>query len=145
MDVALKPFSRRKHLLTKNELSFYEVLRSAMYDYVVFAKVRLADLIDANERHRHWQANFSRICAKHIDFVICNDDSKPVIAIEVDDKSHERADRVARDSDVDRLFQAVGFPLIRMPMQTTYDFEQVRKLVTAGLKPIGVNEAIWRG
>ncbi len=144
MDVALKPFSRRKHLLTKNELSFYEVLRSAMYDYVVFAKVQLADLIDANERHRDWEANFNRIRATNIDFVICDDDSKPVIAIEVDDKSPDRADRVARDADVDRLFQAVGFPLIRLPAQGTYDFEQVRKLVTAGLKPASVNEAIWR-
>jgi Protein of unknown function (DUF2726) len=68
-----------------------------------------------------------------------------VIAIKVDDKSHERPDRVARDSDVEQLFQATGFPLIRVPGQTTYDFEQVRKLITAGLKPIGVNEAIWGG
>src|SRR5215471_12491842 len=142
MDVALKTFSRRKALLTKNELSFYEVLRSAMYDYVVFAKVRLADLIDADERHRNGQTN--EIHTKHIDFVICDDDSKPVIAIEVDDKSDERSDRAARDPDVDRLFQAVGLQLIRVPAQSTYDFEQVRKLVTAGLKPTPVNEAIWR-
>jgi len=142
MDVALKTFSRRKALLTKNELSFYEVLRSAMYDYVVFAKVRLADLIDADERHRKGQTN--EIRTKHIDFVICDDDSKPLIAIEVDDKSDDRSDRAARDPDVDRLFQAVGLQLIRVPAQSTYDFEQVRKLVTAGLKPTPVNEAIWR-
>lgn len=143
MDVAFKPFSRCERLLTKNELSFYEVLRSAMYDYVVFAKVRLADLIDADKRHRNGQADFSRILAKHIDFVVCDDDSKPVIAIEVDDKSHQRPDRTARDSDVDRLFQAIGFPLIRLPAQETYDFEEIRKLVTVGLKPVGINEAIW--
>jgi Protein of unknown function (DUF2726) len=61
VDVGLTPFYRREHLLTKNELCFYEVLRSAMYEYVVFAKVRLADLIEADERHRHWRANFNRI------------------------------------------------------------------------------------
>ena len=140
----MRPFSRRKHLLSKNELSFYEILRSAMYDYVVFAKVRLADLIEADEGHRHWQANFDRINAKHIDFVICDDESKPVVAIEVDDKSHDRADGGARDPEVDQLFQAVGFPLIRVPAQSTYDFAQIRKQITAGLKPVSVNQAIWR-
>jgi uncharacterized protein DUF2726 len=144
VDVALKPFSRRKHLLTKNELSFYEVLRSAMYDYVVFAKVQVADLINANERHRDWEPKFNQIRATNIDFVICDDDSKPVIAIEVDDKSPGQANRGARDADVDRLFQAVGFPLIRLPVQSTYDFEQVRKSVTAELKTAPINEAIWK-
>jgi very-short-patch-repair endonuclease len=143
VDVALKPFSPRKRLLSKSELCFYEALRSAMYDHVVFAKVRLADLIDANKRHRSWQANFNRVCAKHIDFVVCDDNSQPVVAIELDDKSHARLDHATRDAGKDRLLQAAGLQLIRVPTQAAYDFEAIRKLVLDGRKPVDVNQAIW--
>ena len=134
METGLRPYFRRKHLLTPTELSFYEVLRRVVYDYVVFAKVRLADLIDANERHQSWQANFNRIRSKHIDFVICDDDSRPLLAVELDDKSHERPDRVARDHDVDHLFDAVSFPLVRVPVEAEYDFDRLRALLVPALK-----------
>ena len=134
VESSLRPYFRHKHLLTPTELSFYEVLRRVVYDYVVFAKVRVADLIDANARHRSWQANFNRVCSKHIDFVICDDDSRPLLAVELDGNSHERPDRVARDDDVDGLFEAVSFPLLRVPAETEYDFDRLRALVVPVLK-----------
>ena len=69
------------------------MLREIFGDCVVLAKVRLADLIEANERHPQWQANFNRIRSKHVDFVLCDNWLRPLLAIELDDSSHKRIDR----------------------------------------------------
>jgi hypothetical protein len=52
MIVALRPFYRRRYLLTRTEKRFYDVLRLAVDGNKVMAKVRLADLVEADERHR---------------------------------------------------------------------------------------------
>jgi hypothetical protein len=43
MDVALRPFFRRKYLLTPPEKHFYNVLRRVVGANKIMAKVRLAD------------------------------------------------------------------------------------------------------
>jgi hypothetical protein len=43
MDVALRPFFRRKYLLTVPEKRFYNVLRGIVGCNKILAKVRLAD------------------------------------------------------------------------------------------------------
>ena len=80
MDVALRPFFRRKYLLTKAEKSFYNVLREVVAPHAVLAKVRLADLVEADERHLLRRSNFDHIKSKHIDFMICDRALSPIIA-----------------------------------------------------------------
>jgi hypothetical protein len=87
MYVALRPFFRRKYLLTPPEKHFYNILRQVVGRNTILAKVRLADLVDADKRHRLWRANFNRVCSKHIDFVICDLALSPIIAVELDDSS----------------------------------------------------------
>ena len=72
---------------------------------MILAKVRLADLVDADKRHRLWRANFNRVCSKHIDFVICDLALSPIIAVELDDSSHQLPERQARDRDVNRILE----------------------------------------
>jgi hypothetical protein len=99
MQVALRPYFRRRYLLTNSERHFYEMLRGVVRDHLILAKVRLADLVDADERHPRWQANFNRVCSKHIAFVICDALFRPIIAVELDGSSHEREDRRKRDRE----------------------------------------------
>ena len=127
------PIFRRKYLLTKAEQSFYEILREIARDQFVFAKVRLADLIDADDRHRCWQANFNRVRGKHIDFVVCDSLFRPRVAVELDDASHEREDRRERDYVVDRLFDAVRLPLARFPVRKKYDHDEIRHVLLTKL------------
>jgi len=121
-------------LLTKSESRFYDTLRRVVRDHVVFAKVRLADVVDADDRHRHWQANFNRVCSKHLDFVVCDSLFRPVIAIELDDSSHQRQDRRKRDDDVDRLLEAVSLPLLRIFVRKTYDPDLISRLLLMKVK-----------
>ena len=136
MYVALRPFSRRKYLLTPPEKRFYDVLRGIVGGNKILAKVRLADLVEADERHLLRESNFDHIKSRHIDFVICNPALSPLIAIELDDSSHQRSDRVARDRDVDRILEIASFPLLRVPVRRTYDGADIAKQLLAKLHPI---------
>lgn len=131
MDVALRPFFRRKYLLTSAEKDFYQVLRRIVGNHTVWAKVRLADLVGADKRHLLRKSNFDHIKAKHIDFVICDAALSPVIAIELDDSSHRRADRVARDRDVNRILEIAELPIVRFPVRRVFDATDIaRQLLT---------------
>jgi Protein of unknown function (DUF2726) len=121
-------------LLTKSERSFYDILCALVCDHLVFAKVRLADLVDANEEHPYWQANFNRVCSKHIDFVVCDTELKPLVAVELDGSSHQRPDRQQRDHQVDRILELARLPLLRVFTRKTYDPDLIRRLLLAKLE-----------
>ena len=79
------------------------------------------------------QAALNRITRKHLDFVICDRATcVPVLAIELDDASHGRADRQTRDLFVDGLCHAAGLPLARQPAKRGYTMEEARAALSAG-------------
>lgn len=137
MDVALRPFLRRRYLLTVAEKRFYNLLRKVVAPHSVHPKVRLADLIEAEKNHRFWQANFRRICSKHIDFVVCDAALSPIITVELDDSSHKLPDRVDRDRRVNRILEIASLPILRVPVRRTYDAQAIEKDILAKLHPAG--------
>jgi very-short-patch-repair endonuclease len=134
MDIALRPFYRRKYLLTVAEERFFDVLRRVVGEKLVFPKVRLADLIEADERHLRRKSNFDYIKAKHIDFVICDSTFSPRVAVELDDRSHQRADRRARDRDVNRILEIASLPILRVPVRRTYDEQEIAGQILAKIR-----------
>lgn len=137
MDVSLRPFLRRKYLLTRAEKSFYNILRQVVAPHSVHPKVRLADLVEAEKTHRFWQANFRRICSKHIDFVVCDAALSPIIAVELDDSSHRLPERAVRDRKVNRILEIASLPILRVPVRRTYDGADIEKQLLAKLHPGG--------
>jgi len=131
--VAVPPFSKRKYLLSIAEKKFYNVLRKVVAPHAVLPKVRLADLVESDKRHRFWRANFNRICAKHIDFVVCDATLSPIIAVELDDSSHSLPDRAARDRDVNRILEIASLPVLRVPVRRSYDGADIEKQLLAKL------------
>jgi very-short-patch-repair endonuclease len=64
-----------------------------------------------------WKA-LNPVIGKSVDFVICHRSTlDPVMAIEVDDRSHQAPARRRRDAFVDKLFAEVGLPLMRVKAQ----------------------------
>jgi len=133
MDVALRPFFKRKYLLSVAEKRFYDVLRQVVDGLPVLPKVRLADLVEADERHLRRKSNFDYIKAKHIDFVICDRALSPIIAVELDDRSHQRPDRKARDRDVDQILRIAELPIERFAVRRDYDPVEITKRLLAKL------------
>jgi hypothetical protein len=117
------PFRLRDDFLSPAELSFYQVLRSVTGAQVnACAKVSLGDLFFAetgDPRKNRSAAN--GIDRKHVDFLLCEAATmRPMLGIELDDRSHDRPERRARDELVDGVFAAAGLPLLRVPARQAY-------------------------
>jgi hypothetical protein len=112
----------RDDFLSTAEANLLRVLREVAGDWALICpKVRLADLV-YTPRQEDRQAALNRVSRKHLDFVLCDAGTlRPTLALELDDRSHERADRRERDAFVDQLLAAVGLPLVRVPVQRSYD------------------------
>lgn len=110
-------YTKRGSFFTKNELSFYRELLSATkgMNVIVFSKVRLADLLEPQKGSSNWQASFNKICSKHTDFVLCElPQVRPVLAIELDDSSHDTQKRKERDQFVDQAFSSAKLPILHV-------------------------------
>lgn len=117
------PFHLRDDFLSPAELSFFKVLRSVTgQQAVALAKVSLGDLFFAQTGDpRKNRAMANRIDRKHVDFLLCDSTTmRPMLGIELDDRSHERPERKARDELVDWVFAAAGLPLLRVPVRQGY-------------------------
>ncbi len=128
------PYQRRQFFFSRAEQRFYSDLGQAVRlvdrELVVFAKVRMADLLlmrKGTTGRAYWSA-WARISQKHADFVLLRplrrpgepDALEPVLVIELDDASHELPDRRQRDQ-FDAIYQAAGIPALHIPVTGSYD------------------------
>jgi len=105
----------------------------------VCPKVNLADLFYVSTKDPgEWRALTNRIDRKHVDFVLCDPRrATPLVAVELDDRSHDRRERRARDRFVDRVFEAAGLRLVRIRARTAYNPRELDATLrrAAGLNP----------
>lgn len=116
------PYFSRKTLLTDAEQRFYSVLKAATVSkYDISCKVRLADLINCSDTN--WRKGYGpQISSKHIDFVLINPETSQIIlAIELDDKSHDLLHRQKRDAFVDKALESAFIPILRIKVKKGYD------------------------
>ena len=126
------PYRIRDDFLSPAELSFYLVLKSAVSDWaIICTKVSLGDLFYAKSHDPSaYRTATNKIDRKHVDFLLCDPKTvKPILGIELDDKSHQRADRHERDEFVGKVFEAAGLPLARVPVKQTYSVQQINSFL----------------
>ncbi len=120
------PFRIRDDFLSAAEISFYHVLVSVVGETLtVCPKVSLNDIFFVSRPDLN-QASRNRISRKHVDFLLCDRRSmRPRLGIELDDSSHAREDRKARDEFVEQVFAAAGLALVRIPTLRSYNLSEV--------------------
>ena len=118
-------YDGRQYFFTKTEWVFYKVLHDAVSDrFLVMGKPRIADVlfVRKGQTRSDWARAFSQISSKHVDYLVLEPkEGRIVAAIELDDPSHQRQDRQARDVFVNQAFQDAGIPLLRYPTAKAYD------------------------
>jgi hypothetical protein len=132
------PYALRDDFLSPSELSFYKIIRLVMpNEFLIFTKVALKDIFFVTEKDRSRHSTYmNKISKKHVDFLVCNAETmKPVCAIELDDTSHERKDRVIRDQFVNQVFQHAHLPLIRYTNKRSYVLSEVEEKLLAIINP----------
>ncbi len=135
------PYHLVDEFISPAELNFFFNLKSAIGDSVhIFSKVKLSDLFYAKTGDFGKNRSYTnKIDRKHVDFLLCNPKTlKPILGIELDDKSHQRADRQERDDFVNHVFEAAQFPLLHVSVQRGYSQTELKSKISSYLsgKPI---------
>lgn len=124
------PYQLSKYLLSKAERSFYGVLSQVIGDSgLIFTKVRIADVLSPGKSldRSNWQKAFNAISSKHFDFLICDPrDCSILLAVELDDSSHDSAKSKKRDKIVNDACASAALPLLRVKASKSYSTADIR-------------------
>ena len=127
------PYRLVDSVLTYKECVFYQSLLpiTTKLGLTVFAKMRIADLVTVPKDNKDYMKWFNYIRSKHIDFIVCQG-FKPVLLIEVDDRTHNWANRIKRDEFVDKIFVQLKLPIFHL---RSWDNEELEKQIISVLTP----------
>ena len=106
-------YIKKSCAMTPNELSFYKTLHEAVNGCIIVPQAHISMFLDHRIKGQNWKAAFSRINGKSVDFLICTNNMKPLIAIELDDSTHDQPDRKNRDEFVNSIIMSANMPLLR--------------------------------
>lgn len=119
------PFSA-KQPLTEIEKKLYFRLKEALPNHIVLAQVSLYSILKVESRDEYMKY-FNKISRKSLDFLVCDQDFDVVAAIELDDSSHERAERIKADYEKDTALRSAGVRIIRWPVKNFPSVSTIRQ------------------
>jgi hypothetical protein len=130
---AASPYTLHVSVFSPAEAAFLHVLdRAVGQRYRIFGKIRVADVIAVRKDldPRSYSIAFSRIGAKHFDFVLCSRwDFSIVGVIELNDSSHLRQNRAQRDAFLIDICNAIGLPILIVRARRQYSAFRLRSVI----------------
>jgi len=126
-------YSTKDLVMSRTEAEFFKKLNLIVDErYFVFPQVHLSTLFDHRVKGQDWRIAFRHINGKSVDFVLCDKVTlQPMYAIELDDFTHNRRDRVERDLEVERIFREAQLPLVRFASVGVSGDEIIQALTNA--------------
>lgn len=123
----LSRYYKKKRIMNESEHALYINLGKTLSNqFMVLSKVRIEDFVEAGRGDGRYGAR-GRIKSRHVDFLICDrTTTEPLLAIELDGKSHLDTRRQARDRFVDDLYNAIGLPAEHLPVGCDFATEATR-------------------
>ena len=111
LDPGRYPFTQCRPL-TEREQVLYWRLRKVMPEQMVLAQVGLSSFLRV-EKGSNFNTWFNRINRMSVDFLVCLPDATIAAAIELDDSSHDRPDRIVADIKKDKALESAGIKFLR--------------------------------
>jgi hypothetical protein len=138
-------YRKKQQLLTNAEQAYLSVLERAVVGrfriyaqvgrFRIYAQVRMADVLEpqVNVGPKSFAA-LNRVAQKHFDFVLCDPATFEVlVAIELNDSSHDREHRKRRDAFVVAACRSAGLPLIMQRASFSYDQRSIESSINDAL------------
>lgn len=129
-------YTRKTYLVTKAENQFFKILLKILNNkYHVFPQIHLISLLEHKIVGQGWKGAKNHIDRLSVDYVIC--DRKylsPIVAIELDDITHERGDRIARDLRVERILREAKIPLVRITYKDRFNEKIIKESLSQFLR-----------
>lgn len=119
------PFYAKKLLSAPEQILYFRLVK-ALPDHIVLGQVQLSRFLGVKKGENVMQWN-NRINRMSVDFLVCSKDASVVAAIELDDKSHERKDRVMADAKKDKALNAANVKIIRWNVKTMPDESLIKQ------------------
>lgn len=113
-------------VMSAPEQVVFHRLVAALPDHVVLAQVQVSRVLRVDERRPDEVSWRNRVSQLSFDFLVCGKDAQPVLAIEVDDATHDRASRRKADQKKDRACRDAGLNLVRWRVNQLPDEAGIR-------------------
>ena len=128
----------RKQFFSNNEKKFFEALKYAVnVKYLIMAQVKLSDIIEITQELTGNEKTTYRnkIQQKHIDFILLNPhDYSVVLAIELDDTTHNRQKVMQSDEFKNNALAAAQIPLLRIKTAREYPIRDISYAILNAIK-----------
>lgn len=138
-------YQAKQWILSVAEQKFYKALCQGLNNqFLILMKVRVADVLQPEKgiTKSEWTSAFNRIKSKHFDFLICDLNTYEIIAaIELDDRSHQRANRKKRDKLLNSACESANFPLMRITSRQIYSPQEIKSAVLSSLRDYKISNA----
>lgn len=136
IDLDNMPYQKREQLLKNGELSLYQLLNEILsdYNYQVYPKVRLADILILPSRADNRIQYLNRIQERNVDFLICKvPEFKPVLIVLVEGQA-ERKKKQLMNNFSKKAAEAAGLPCLQLSLNNLPPVDSLAKnLRTLGL------------
>lgn len=121
---AFRPSFRRRELLTENEREFHRRLLSALPDLEIWPQVPIFALIEPESRQgsARWKRGLRLISNRRVDWVIAKR-GKPLLVIELDDKTHDPKS----DKKRDQILASCDFHVLRYKSHLKPSSDEIRR------------------
>jgi very-short-patch-repair endonuclease len=131
-------YGRKDFFMNRAEHEFFDILNDVVgSSYYVFPQVHLSTILEHRIKGQDWRAAFRRINGKSVDFVICDKAYiKPLLAIELDGRSHDIEAVRQRDADVEHIFERADLRLLRFANHGIPDREEVKRRIAEALTKV---------
>ena len=130
--VSIAKYRARSSLMSEPEQVLFHRLQEAFPVLNVFSQVSLNQLLyvpGSVESKRDRASMFNAINGKALDFVVCDLSGAVMAAIELDDRSHLRPDRVKADMQKDSAMASAGIPVHRFNVKEMPSVQQLSEMV----------------
>lgn len=102
-------YDAKRLLISRSEQEYFAVILASLpADYHVFPQVNLASFIAKND-----DSPFHNELFRNVDFLVTNENYKPLFVIEINDQTHLNQERRERDEKVQKICEEAGIPLVK--------------------------------
>lgn len=128
-------YNRKYVIMTEREQEFYKKLKLVCGDSIlIFPQIHLSSLFFHNVKGQNFKLAFRFINRLSVDFVLVDSRNfKTILAIELDDSTHNEKDRIKRDLIVNDIFKKANFPLLRVD-SVKIDNEKLKEMILESIK-----------
>lgn len=134
-----KYYKPKRYIITKNELTFYNVLFEVAkdLDLLLLTQVSLYNILEPKNSldYKTRGIYFNKIASKSIDFVLVDKNNCRIkLCIELDDSTHNQQKRIQRDTFLNELFKDLEIDFIRFKVSNYYPKDALKSKIKESIK-----------